>query len=43
VKLLLEKDAEIESKDKVGSQTPLLWAVESGHEAVVKAAAGEGR
>jgi ankyrin repeat protein len=35
VKLLLEKGAELESKDKYG-QTPLSWAAERGHEAVVK-------
>jgi ankyrin repeat protein len=34
VKLLLEKGAELETKDKFG-RTPLLWATESGHEAVV--------
>jgi ankyrin repeat protein len=35
VKLLLEKGAELETKDNYG-QTPLLWAVEREHEAVVK-------
>jgi ankyrin repeat protein len=33
VKLLLEKGAELESKDKDG-RTPLSWAAENGHEAV---------
>jgi ankyrin repeat protein len=36
VKLLLEKGAELESKDTEYSRTPLLWAAEKGHEAVVK-------
>ena len=36
VKLLLEKGAELETKDKIYGQTPLLWAAENGHEAVVK-------
>jgi ankyrin repeat protein len=36
VKLLLEKSAELESKDKKWDQTPLLWAARNGHEAVVK-------
>ncbi len=35
VKLLLEKGAELESKDKRG-WTPLSWAAKKGHEAVVK-------
>jgi len=35
VKLLLEKGAELESKSNNG-QTPLSWATERGHEAVVK-------
>ncbi|KAI9867970.1 MAG: hypothetical protein M1813_007792 [Trichoglossum hirsutum] len=35
VKLLLEKGAQLESKDKNG-QTPLSYAARSGHEAVVK-------
>ena len=35
VKLLLEKGAELESKDGWG-RTPLSWAAENGHEAVVK-------
>jgi ankyrin repeat protein len=35
VKLLLEKGAELESKDN-NSQTPLSHAAEKGHEAVVK-------
>ncbi|OCK78779.1 purine and uridine phosphorylase, partial [Lepidopterella palustris CBS 459.81] len=36
VKLLLEKGAEVESKDSLYGQTPLWWAAENGHEAVVK-------
>ena len=36
VKLLLEKGAELETKDKSYSRTPLSWAAEHGHEAVVK-------
>jgi ankyrin repeat protein len=36
VKLLLEKGAELESKDSEWGQTPLSWAAEKGHEAVVK-------
>jgi ankyrin repeat protein len=36
VKLLLEKDAELESKDDREGQTPLSQATENGHEAVVK-------
>ena len=35
VKLLLEKGAELETKDNDG-WTPLSWAAEKGHEAVVK-------
>jgi ankyrin repeat protein len=35
VALLLEKGAELETKDSSG-QTPLSWAAGSGHEAVVK-------
>jgi ankyrin repeat protein len=35
VKLLLEKGAELETKDKSG-QTPLSLAAENGREAVVK-------
>ena len=35
MKLLLEKSAELETKDR-GGQTPLSWAAEKGHEAVVK-------
>jgi ankyrin repeat protein len=36
VKLLVERDdVEADSKDQYGL-TPLLWAAESGHEAVVK-------
>ena len=36
VKLLLEKGAQLEFKDIVFGQTPLLSAAENGHEAVVK-------
>ena len=35
VKLLLENGAELEKEDKNG-QTPLSWAAENGHEAIVK-------
>jgi ankyrin repeat protein len=35
VKLLLEKGADVESKNSIG-QTPLLSAAWNGHEAVVK-------
>jgi ankyrin repeat protein len=35
VKLLLEKGAEPNPKDDYG-RTPLWWAAENGHEAVVK-------
>jgi ankyrin repeat protein len=35
IKLLLEKNADLESKDKNG-QTPLLLAAENGHKAVIK-------
>jgi hypothetical protein len=36
VKLLLEKDAELESRDTYFGQTPLPWAAENGHRAAVK-------
>ena len=36
MKLLLEKGAEVESKDKEYGGTPLSWAAGNGHEAVVK-------
>jgi hypothetical protein len=36
VKLLLEKGAELESKDEDYGRTPLSWAAGNGHEAVVK-------
>jgi ankyrin repeat protein len=36
VELLLEKGADVESKSRYGSQTPLLLAVGNGHKAVVK-------
>jgi ankyrin repeat protein len=35
VKLLLEKGAELESESGNG-QTPLSWAAENGHKAVMK-------
>ena len=35
VQLLVEKGADVGSKDKDG-RTPLSWAAENGHEAVVK-------
>ena len=35
MQLLLDKGADIESKDNYG-QTPLSWAAERGHEAVVQ-------
>jgi ankyrin repeat protein len=35
VKLLLEKGAELETKDNF-DQTPLSQAIEEGHEAVIK-------
>ena len=35
VKLLLDKNADVETKDKYG-QTPLSRATKNGHEAVVK-------
>ena len=36
VKLLLDKGADLESKDDKYGQTPLSWAAENGREAVVK-------
>ena len=36
VKLLLEKGAELEAKDKSDNRTPLLWAARNGYKAVVK-------
>jgi ankyrin repeat protein len=36
VKLLFEKGADVESKDGYCGRTPLWWAAEDGHEAVVK-------
>jgi ankyrin repeat protein len=36
VKLLLEKGAELETKDNKYGQTPLSYATRWGHEAVVK-------
>jgi hypothetical protein len=35
VALLLEKGAELESKDNIYGETPLSWAAANGHEAVV--------
>ena len=35
VKLLLEKGAELESRDKKFGRTPLLWAAANGREGVV--------
>jgi ankyrin repeat protein len=36
VKLLLEKGADVEAKDREYGLTPLLWAALNGHEAIVK-------
>ncbi|KAG7408365.1 Ankyrin repeat domain-containing protein 50 [Fusarium oxysporum f. sp. rapae] len=36
VKLLLDKGAEIESKDDEYGRTPLSWAAKNGHKAIVK-------
>jgi ankyrin repeat protein len=36
MKLLLEKSAELESKDDRWGQTPLSWTARGGHEAVVQ-------
>ena len=36
MKLLLDKNADVESKDDKYGQTPLSWAAEKGHEVVVK-------
>ena len=36
MKLLLQKGAELETKDKFYGRTPLSYAAEKGHEAVVK-------
>jgi ankyrin repeat protein len=36
VKLLLEKGAELETRDNKYGQTPLLHAAKNGHEAAVK-------
>jgi ankyrin repeat protein len=36
VELLLEKGAELETKDKNSSRTPLSYAAGNGHEAVAK-------
>lgn len=34
--MLLDKDAEVDTKNKVWGQTVLSWAAEDGHEAVVQ-------
>ena len=36
VNLLLEKGADVDSKDTLWGKTPLLWATNNGHKAVVK-------
>ena len=36
MKLLLEKRADVESKDTIYNQTTLLWAARNGHEEVMK-------
>jgi ankyrin repeat protein len=36
VRLLLEKGAELESKDKYNGQTALSYVAQKGHEAIVK-------
>jgi hypothetical protein len=36
VKLLLEKGAELDSKDTIYGRTPLSWTAKTGREAVVK-------
>jgi ankyrin repeat protein len=36
VKLLLEKGANMEPKNRPCGRTPLWWAAEKGHEAVVE-------
>ena len=36
MELLLEKGADVESRSRLDGQTPLSWAAEKGHEAVVK-------
>jgi ankyrin repeat protein len=42
VKLLLDKGAELETKDTTYGQTPLWWATEMGHKAVVELLVGKG-
>jgi ankyrin repeat protein len=42
VKLLLQKGAVLETKDKQHNRTPLLWAIGYGHDAVVKVLWEEG-
>ena len=42
MKLLLEKGAKLETKDKYSSRTPLSYATEGGHEAVVQLLLKEG-
>jgi ankyrin repeat protein len=41
VKLFLEKGAQLDQDTEYG-QTPLLWTVMNGHEAVVKLLLGKG-
>jgi ankyrin repeat protein len=36
VSILLEKGAELETQVKTSGQTPLSYAIEKGHEAIVK-------
>jgi ankyrin repeat protein len=36
VRLLVENGVDPESKDKTSGRTPLWWAAENGHEAVVR-------
>jgi ankyrin repeat protein len=42
VRLLVEKGADLESRDSYDGRTPLSWAAEKGHEAVVKLLLGKG-
>ena len=36
VRLLVEKGADLETKDSIFGKTLLLWAAEKGHEAIVR-------